>query len=1150
MEFPAVLTSKGGVSKTVANLLRPCMQNSMGPQRFQKLLRELHVLRHDQLELQYLLSCLAKKKGLLRNYSFLPYSNFEDPHQYAGYVPSATYFRTLYTAMIEELKPKMDKHAMLLDGKVLKCDHSFKFPKHIAKIEDAGVFTALFTVTNEYEEIVHQVLVPSKSLIYLKHSLQKMKEAYELYGHEMPVAFFTDNVQSDKRFLESIFDSLKVIQEVPRQQETANSNANRLFLRLPNDVEVDYLNRDVGLIIRKMKDLNDKLTVERNAGKPSVIGLDTEWNVNDDPHYDQVDVIQIAHGNTVDVLHIDRSWLALPKELVDVLVNADITKVGRSIGVDFSRLNNRFGIECKTKLELGSFCSARQLISTGTMSLSDISLCILGAPLDKGPQRSAWNMADLSPDLLNYAAIDAWASLAIYSVAANHLPVGNRVLPTCPVGSFVDVMPPRNSQAVAYGEIVVNGSTATVRITKVYVPGYLANGIALQTYGEPPFELRVPAAHLITAASPSEASSISSANPTAPSDPVIATPVSNPNAIMESEIQSKMQEIFGDAIDRVDKAGFTSGYRQFAWYNADPKIAFTRVVKDIFHLMDMIKPYKRHTLYKQFTRKFSESLFTIDETDKEKVIAAFAQKRLRDPSFTHTWDSKMKYDRAWLWRRVRRKVSAPEVLLPLLKSLFLSYGPLKCAKSGRALFDKKSWDQAAAVLRTVQLGHVSDPPDVQLYIKTGKLDDLKLTLYRCIRGTNSLEGGVHQNLIRKFGSFGAGPELANAMLTEYRLRHNLDVGSKNRHSVIYKSHYDPWLVQHIDLLRQKMGFSADTRNIALSVNALEYCGSGELFGICPLPNEEMVKIGILPSEITDESLPLIDKTIPQLQDTVFMKVGSTLRSHLGRYKFVANNQCTKFAVLAVHTMKEKSEFRVIYETHYKNSNNRRINFVDFASKFNEKANGIDIFYKTTDHLEKYYKDFELQDGVSKTEEIHQIALRLIEHQVVSTNQPSQLLPAASPRIPSINNIFAVVSAATIDAQIPPPSVSSQLLQPQPQQPHLQHNVLPAGYYFQPSLPVPSHRLQDVLPVPDHRPQTALLVPTHRFISPRLQMCHPHPYQKAPVITKRVTARKCKGCGSEVCNGKNKRTDCSSPRCLKCAATSGCPGIWDAKNCNR
>ena len=74
--------------------------------------------------------------------------------QYAGFVPSGTYVRTLYTAIIQTLRPKMDKHMMLLDGKVLKGDHSFKFPKHMAKTNEASVFTALYTITNEYEEIV------------------------------------------------------------------------------------------------------------------------------------------------------------------------------------------------------------------------------------------------------------------------------------------------------------------------------------------------------------------------------------------------------------------------------------------------------------------------------------------------------------------------------------------------------------------------------------------------------------------------------------------------------------------------------------------------------------------------------------------------------------------------------------------------------------------------------------------------------------------------------------------------------------------------------------------------------------------------------------------------------------------------------------
>lgn len=43
------------------------------------------------------------------------------------------------------------------------------------------------------------------------------------------------------------------------------------------------------------------------------------------------------------------------------------------------------------------------------------------------------------------------------------------------------------------------------------------------------------------------------------------------------------------------------------------------MVKDIFHLMDIINPYKRHGLYMEFTQRFSDSLFSVDEDDKKKV---------------------------------------------------------------------------------------------------------------------------------------------------------------------------------------------------------------------------------------------------------------------------------------------------------------------------------------------------------------------------------------------------------------------------------------------------------------------------------------------------------------------------------------------------
>lgn len=90
------------------------------------------------------------------------------------------------------------------------------------------------------------------------------------------------------------------------------------------------------------------------------------------------------------------------------------------------------------------------------------------------------------------------------------------------------------------------------------------------------------------------------------------------------------------------------------------------------------------------------------------------------------------------------------------------------------MFDNENWRQAKNVLKTIHLGHVSDPPGIPFYFSQGKDKD-GLTVYRCSHGTNSLEGGIHQNIIRKFGSFGASPELADAVLADYRLHHNIDV---------------------------------------------------------------------------------------------------------------------------------------------------------------------------------------------------------------------------------------------------------------------------------------------------------------------------------------------------------------------------------------
>jgi hypothetical protein len=58
-------------------------------------------------------------------------------------------------------------------------------------------------------------------------------------------------------------------------------------------------------------------------------------------------------------------------------------------------------------------------------------------------------------------------------------------------------------------------------------------------------------------------------------------------------------------------------------------------------------------------------------------------------------------------------------------------------------------------------------------------------------------------------------------LTEYRLKHNLNVGTMNRYGEKYIGHYNTWLTQHIHLLRQKLDIALDheAKHLAIDGNA-------------------------------------------------------------------------------------------------------------------------------------------------------------------------------------------------------------------------------------------------------------------------------------------------------------------------------------------
>ena len=53
--------------------------------------------------------------------------------------------------------------------------------------------------------------------------------------------------------------------------------------------------------------------------------------------------------------------------------------------------------------------------------------------------------------------------------------------------------------------------------------------------------------------------------------------------------------------------------------NSDPAAISSRILKDAFHVMQMVKVSLKHGMAKEFSRRFRDALFVVDKHDKEKV---------------------------------------------------------------------------------------------------------------------------------------------------------------------------------------------------------------------------------------------------------------------------------------------------------------------------------------------------------------------------------------------------------------------------------------------------------------------------------------------------------------------------------------------------
>lgn len=511
--------------------------------------------------------------------------------------------------------------------------------------------------------------------------------------------------------------------------------------------------------------------------------------------------------------------LQLPHALLAFLQSSSYLKVGVDITANLERLHKELiPSSCSTSfaghLEIGRMAYNRRAALHPSIRLPTLCRNILRHRIDRDPSiciSPVWASTNLPSEFSAHASLEVYAMWSLYTTL-NSVKLPEKVSSLTPAGTPVIMRAP-DGRVIAQGVIAldrpakfeginVTKSRVIMVVQEVSVPGYLISPTLLSShaptplsaFGQPPFSILCQSNHLETNPASALLSSTSSLDILpAESESMGASELhssgcgdddarfdsmslDSPPFVLryESDFDTFLadedteQSISDAAADPATLAVINQLIIDVVQHDSQSQpLIRSRFKGDIWHLFHQFNIPLSHGLRRPFARALSAALFLVDQADKQAVENVLQQKGT-------SYEAKLKSQPWWIHSRVRRYIPPPEILLSRMAAVMKTYGPLKDATSGEPLFNAKCWDTVKNLLEHIRNGFYSDPLDVPLFYEVRK-DRNGLMLYRCCRGTNDVEGGVHQNLIRYFKSFNVSPRRAINMILVYCVRHNIQV---------------------------------------------------------------------------------------------------------------------------------------------------------------------------------------------------------------------------------------------------------------------------------------------------------------------------------------------------------------------------------------
>jgi hypothetical protein len=364
----------------------------------------------------------------------------------------------------------------------------------------------------------------------------------------------------------------------------------------------------------------------------------------------------------------------LPSLLSTFLSLPNIKKIGRGVKGDLDRLGKHLSPPQSFcgHLDLGHMAAERGLAPSKAVGLAELSARILHHHLEKGSTirtSTEWERDDLPEQHQRYAALDVWASWCIYKRLIS-IPVPPKLSPNSPAGTTVVLWTEDHCSIAAYGHladrklkavgpITLQRKTQTIiTVTKVVTPATLLSlhkKSSLSSFGTVPFQVACLWRHL-RAQDPATSTC-------PPPVPAQGSPPFTLNEQGQEEYQRLEEEYPGDyAVELGGGGGAQLGSLESDHYLADPtppdlskyeldlislsegkmlrrqkppspdEQIYSRVIKDLYHLMRMLVLPANHGLRRAFSAAFRDILLVPDPVDLVNI--ELYAKRMSECVFT------------------------------------------------------------------------------------------------------------------------------------------------------------------------------------------------------------------------------------------------------------------------------------------------------------------------------------------------------------------------------------------------------------------------------------------------------------------------------------------------------------------------------------